>query len=69
MAGPVDAKIVTWNVGQRGLRRTVSEVFGGSMTALLQAVGAPSILCLQETKVSRVDLARGGDALVRIPGV
>jgi exonuclease III len=60
--------IVSWNIGQRGLRRTVSEVFGGSLSAMLAALDNPDVLCLQETKITRVELCRWGEELVKVAG-
>ncbi|KAK3233126.1 hypothetical protein CYMTET_56558, partial [Cymbomonas tetramitiformis] len=66
-------RIVTWNIGLRGLRTLCSphhanqysedshgirkKVSYGSLVALLNSLNA-DIICLQETKVSRSDLER-----------
>lgn len=42
--------IVSWNVGLRGLARTVNEDYG-SLAAMLASLAPCDILCLQETKV------------------
>ena len=65
---PRGITIVSWNIGQRGLRRTVSEVFAGSLPAMLTKLGSPDILCLQETKITRIELCRWADDLVKLPG-
>lgn len=69
-AGPLPSagstRIVTFNIGLRGLKNTV-DYFGGSLQGLLAAVGQPDILCLQETKISRAELAKFAETLVRIP--
>ena len=44
-------RIVSWNVGMRGLLRTISSEVAESMNDLLEKLNA-DILCLQETKLS-----------------
>lgn len=47
-------RIVSFNIGMRGLRNTLHE-FGGTLDGMLNAMGA-DVLCLQELKVGRGDL-------------
>mmetsp|Transcript_20964 Transcript_20964/g.73960 ORF Transcript_20964/g.73960 Transcript_20964/m.73960 type:complete len:594 (-) Transcript_20964:291-2072(-) len=58
------ARIVSWNVGLRGLRALVRDVYGGSLARMLDELGA-DILCLQETKLTRQTLS---EDLVVVPG-
>lgn len=66
---PVRLRVVSWNIGLRGLRNLLNDLHGNSLRSVFALVGEPDILCLQETKVSRADLARIGDTAVRVPGI
>jgi AP endonuclease 2 len=66
---PVPLRVVTWNIGLRGLKNLVFDQHGGSLASVFALCGNPDILCLQETKTTKPELAKWAEALVRVPGI
>ena len=62
-------RIITFNIGLKGLRNIVPDCFGGSVLNMFEALGQPDILCLQETKITRPELGKFGESFVRIPDI